>query len=231
MHIAEGLRVADLPAPPTGDEIAASFPVPVYGLVPQPALAEAGFGTVSSNDGVHEVAISYSLFRHPGDHNDPANFADNATEILAAINKAERDGQPDWFVSGLRRMRFPVLWEAVSTVRTDIGAPLPLADRLAAHVNHVVMNTCVERQHASSTGPAVLLNPVHASDALPGRLLQVDGSDVSAIQIDTDVDATGWAFEVSHAAVLVVIRRADLALVDVRVERRVPTGEQQTPGD
>lgn len=224
MHIAEGLRVADLPVPPTGDEIAAAFPVPLFGLVTQPGVAEAGFGTVSSNGGVHEVSISYSLFRHPEDHNDPANFANNAADTLAAITKAERDGQPEWFIAGLKRMRFPVLWEAVSTVRTDIGEPLPLADRLAAHVNHVVMNTCVERQHESSTGPAILLDPVQASDALPGRLLQVDGADMSAIQIDTDVDATGWAFEVPHAAVLVVIRRADLALVDVRLERRAPTG-------
>jgi hypothetical protein len=224
MHIAEGPSVSDFPVPPTGDEIAASFPVPLFGLVAQPSIAEAGFGTVSSNDGVHEVAISYSLFRNPADHNDPSNYTDDAADILSAIDAAERKGQPEWFVIGLRRMRFPVLWEAVSTVITQIGEPLPLADRLAAHINHVVMNTCENRRHESSTGPATLENPVHADDALPGRLLQVDGADVSAIQIDTDVDATGWAFETAHAAVLVVLRREHLPLVDVRLERRQPSG-------
>ena len=223
MNIAEGLRVSDLPVPPTGDEIAAAFPVPLFGLVAHPAIAEAGFGTVGSNDGVYEVAISYSLFRHPADHNDPSNFADNIADTVAAINKAERDGQPEWFVSGLRRMRYPVLWEAVSTVRTDIGEPRPLAERLAAHINHVVMNTCAERRRESSTGPSTLVNPVQAPDALLNRLLQVDGADISAIQIDTDVDATGWALELPHAAVLVVIPRAELPLVDVRLERRRPT--------
>jgi hypothetical protein len=224
MDIAQGLRISDLPVPPTGDEIAESFGLPVFTLAPQPALAEAGFGTVGSNDGTHEVAISYSMFRNPQDHEDPANFAPNVAETLAAITAAETAGQPAWFTTLLRRSRFPILWEAVCTARTDIGAPLTLAERLAAHVNHVVMNSCPHRRHPEQSFPSTLLNPVSGSDALPGRLIRVDAADVSAIQIDTDGDVTGWAFETAQVAVLVVIPREFLPLVEFRLERRSPTG-------
>jgi hypothetical protein len=224
MDIARGIRVSDLPVPPTGDEIAEAFGIPLFALSPQAGLAEAGFGTVGSNDGTHEVAISYSVFRNPADHNDPANFTPNVADTIEAIAKAEREGQPEWFTAGLRRMRFPILWEAVCTARTDIGEPRSLAERLAAHINHVVMNTCAHRRHPEDHLPSTLTNPAEAADALPGRLLRVDSADMSAIQIDTDVDVTGWAFETAHSTVLVVIPREFLPLVELRVERRVPTG-------
>jgi hypothetical protein len=224
MDIAQGLRISDLPVPPTGDEIVEAFGVPVFGLTPQPGLAEAGFGTVGSNDGTHEVTISYSVFRNPAEHNDPANFTSTVDDILAAITQAERNGQPEWFIAGLRRMRFPVLWEAVCTARTDIGETVMLADRLAAHINHVVMNSCPHRRHPEQSFPSTLIDPVTAADALPGRLLRVDSADLSAIQIDTDVDVTGWAFETPRVAVLDVIPREYLPLVDLRLARRSPTG-------
>jgi hypothetical protein len=224
MDIARGIRVSDLSVPPTGDEIAEAFGLPVFALAPQSGLAESGFGTVGSNDGTHEVTISYSVFRNPDDHNDPVNFTPNVAEVLNAIEQAERNSQPEWFTAGLRRMRFPILWEAVCTARTDIGEPLSLAERLAAHINHVVMNTCAHRRHPEINFPSTLTNPVAATDALPGRLLRVDSADVSAIQIDTDVDVTGWAFATAHSAVLIALPREFLPLVDLRLERRVPTG-------
>lgn len=55
----------DVPPPPTADEVASSFTVPVMSFIPQPSLEELGVGTTESSSIVGVILIVLGL-RRPG---------------------------------------------------------------------------------------------------------------------------------------------------------------------
>jgi hypothetical protein len=79
----------DVPAPPSVDEVSKLFTVPLMSLSSQPSLSELGVGTTaSSSDGgptaLDSVAISYTLWRNPGDREEvPGMRIDTDPDVFA----------------------------------------------------------------------------------------------------------------------------------------------------
>lgn len=220
MHFASGMTARDFPEPPTIDQVVQDFGAPVFTLVAQPHLDEVSHGTFGSSGMLISVSLSYCVYRHPEDLEDPANFADDIEATLWAIDQAQASDQPTWFMDSLRRRRYPMLWEAVQTVRLGFDMDRPLAERLAEHINHVLINTIENRRQSNPGALPVLDHGVTARHAQSGVTLRVDGTDVDAIMIDTDPDVMGWAAEIDGFAVLVAFDRDLAGLVDVTLERR-----------
>lgn len=77
------------------------MPIPAMGLVPQPSLEETGsvgLGHAHDGEGYSEMtaALSYTLWRVPGDRADPRNLAELDSDMLRAIEHLppgpDRDG-------------------------------------------------------------------------------------------------------------------------------------------
>lgn len=110
--------------------MARRMPVPVYGLVAQRHLEDwDAFGVnTSTHDDVLDscdVSISYTLWRNPEYIDDPVNLAAPAApdgepgtwfdEAVGRRHRAALRERPDWLLERLRRMRYPMLWECVTT--------------------------------------------------------------------------------------------------------------------
>jgi len=167
-----------------------------------------------------EASASYCFFSHPADLTDPLNYADDIESTLMYIEKALSDHQPEWFLDRLRDNRYPTLWEAVRTTKLGIDPDRSLADRLADHVNNVLINTVHHRSSWGDAGPPVLDHEVTARHAQSGFALRVDGVATDAFIIDTDPDIVGWALQVGALAVTVAIDRDRAELIDVALETR-----------
>jgi hypothetical protein len=225
MEFVPGLSARDLPPPVTADEMAARFGAPVYTFVEQPTLSESGAGTAGLDGVPIEISLSYSVHRHPGGASDPSDFAGDDGSIAAAISAAEQADQPEWFTERLRQMRLPQLWEAVTTIRLGVEPDRLLAERLAAHVNHVVLNTMPHRRRRHPERMFELDSEVTATHTQTGEFLTIDGERIEAIRIDSDPDVVGWAAEHRGCAVLVVFARDHLPAVRVALVARQLAGE------
>lgn len=220
MHYVPGITVRDLPAPPTVDQVVQRLAWPVFAFVAQPHLEEGSYGTKGVNDQLMEASLTYSVYRHPDDLENPSNFAEDIASTQSAIAKAVSDKQPEWFMESLRRRRYPMLWEAVSTTRLGLDADRSLAERLAERVNHVLINTVESRRRSSEGAPPTLDHEVAAGDAQSGFTLNIDGTDIEALLLDSDPDVIGWAAEVDDCAVLIAFSRDFAGMIDLRLERR-----------
>ncbi|MES2092283.1 MAG: hypothetical protein V4531_00505 [Actinomycetota bacterium] len=220
MRIVPGMTVRDLPDPPSNDRVIEAFSAPVLTLVPQPHLRESSWASMALNDVSVEVSASYCFFRHPADLADPLNYADDIEATLGYIEKALSDNQPDWFLDRLRDNRYPMLWETVRTTRLGVDPDRSLAERLAEHVNHVLINTVGHRTSWSDDGPPILDHEVTARHAQSGFSLIIDGVECDALIIDTDPDVIGWAVQLTTVAVTVAIDRDRAAMIDLVLERR-----------
>lgn len=221
MHEVPGASARDLPAPPTPEETAARFGRPVFGLVPQPHLKELDtLSTVASDEELTDVSVSYSFLTEPTDPTDPRNLVPTVRDIDGWLEKAERDGQPEWFVRSLQAMRFPMVWEAVRTTSRTDPSGATTAERLAAHMEHVLINTSDERRRRDDdSGIPSLDTGVTAAHARP-TTVPVDGTERPGIQIDTDPTVIGWAVEVDDSLVSVVLDRDRADHLDVRLVTR-----------
>ncbi|WP_165068362.1 hypothetical protein [Marisediminicola senii] len=210
-----GRTVRDLPTPPTRAEVIARFGAPVFTLVPQPHLRELdGASTMAVNDTLQEVSLSYSYLRWPDDPADPRNLVPDIDEITHWIDKAHRDDQPEWFIASLESRRYPTVWEAVRSIHPDVGVAQTLAEHLAHHVNHVLINSVEGRRVDAAGRPPRLdaeVKPTHAQPAV----LTVDGVELPAITIDTDPHIVGWAAQVGEVYVTVALDRERLLTLRV----------------
>lgn len=95
MFIDRSRRSGDVPAPPTPDEVAAGFAVPLLTLVAQESVEEAGGGTSSQTQNQRPVmesaTLMYTLWRNPADRDDPVNLVDLTHEMRASL-----DVEPPW---------------------------------------------------------------------------------------------------------------------------------------
>jgi hypothetical protein len=231
MRIVPGITARDLPDPPSNDEVVEAFGAPVFTLVPQPGLRESTWGSMSVGGAPVEASASYCFFRHPDDLTDPLNYADDIDSTLGYIEKALSDNQPGWFLDRLRDNRYPLLWEAVRTIRLGIDPDRPLDERLAEHVNHVLINTVGHRTSWGDAGPPILDNPVTARHAQSGFALRVDGVIRDALIIDTDPDVVGWALQMGGLAVTVAIDRDRAEAIEVALQTRRGTPGASTEVD
>jgi hypothetical protein len=224
MEFIPGLTARDMPAPATPDEIATRFSAPLFTFAPQPCLAEMGFSTVAIGGELTEVSISYSVFRNPDDPDDPVNFTDAREESDSLVREARDAGQPDWFTDAVRSMRHPTLWEAVCTMRLPQVLGQSIAESLAGHMNHIIVNSMEGRVRATAEGIPELDSDVSPRHARNGATVIVDGIGFDAIHIDTDPDVVGWALDTDGCRVLIAFDRDYAGLVDIALVRRAAAG-------
>ncbi|NRD25136.1 hypothetical protein [Frigoribacterium sp. VKM Ac-2836] len=222
MDFVENPDLHALPRPRTAREVAATFGRPVRTFVEQPRLDLTQPSTVGHDDVLDTVALNYVFVADPSDPDAPSNLVENVAEIDGHLADALAAGQPDWFVAGLRAFRYPMLWEAVVTmVAPDDPAPpaepFAVAEHVARHLNHVLINTAEGRSTRPDGAVPVLDAPVTARHAQSGAVLVVDGVEREAVLIDTDPDLVGWGAEIDDTIVLVVLPRDLVPLVDRRL--------------
>ena len=222
MDPVENASLHDLPRPGTASEIAATFGRPVYTFVEQPRLDLTQPSTIAHDDVLDTVALNYVFVADPSDPGAPSNLVEDVAEIDHHLANAVDAGQPEWFLAGLRAFRYPMLWEAVATTVVPdeperSGGRDPVAEHLARHVNHVLINTAEGRSTRPDGAVPVVDAPVTVRHAQPGAVLVVDGVEHDAVLIDTDPDLVGWGTEVDGSIVLVVLPRDLVPLVDLRL--------------
>jgi hypothetical protein len=209
--------------PPTVDEVASLFAVPVMSFVPQPSLEELGVGTTrsSSNGGpttLDNVCISYTLWRNPGNRKDPANLAVLSDVEREALDTIPVRALPDWFLVQRERMHYPALWEAVMTTRildTEWQTP---ESTLVDHVNHTLTNTFRE-QRVIGGFPGELDSPV-TERHIEYVTVRVDGTDVPGMRIDTDPNVFAVGAALGDRILTAVVARDHVPYVAVAFATR-----------
>lgn len=217
-------------APDPMDELrarVARMSFPVMGLIAQPAIED--FGALALSEGRdargvsdRSVSVSYTLWRNPDDHADPANLAELDARTRAALDDEPPWPRPAWLVQAVERMRYPQLWEAVRTSwRRDESELSALSHQLRAHANHILANR-FRAELDLDPGPLTDRSwQVSESAVNAARTLIVDGRDLSASEIDTDpfIYAIGARLG-PQIVVTAVLSREDLSHIDLALETR-----------
>ena len=215
MHFAD-IDPKDIPPPPTVDEVARLFSVPMMSFVAQPSLQELAVGTTasSSNGGamtLDSVSLTYTLWLNPLDRNDPVNLADLSDSEREALDAPPVRPLPKWMMERRELMRYPMLWEAVLTTRKSDAEWQTPESTLVGHVNHVVMNTFREQRVVGGI-PGELDSPVTERHIQPGTV-PVDGVDVPAMRIDTDPHVYAVGADLGDRILTAVVARDHLSSV------------------
>lgn len=186
------------------------MPVPVFGLVPQPHVEDpdmVGFGCGENDGGMYEATadITYTLWRNPDDREDPANLVGPAklAEVREQLDLVP-PGRPAWIRDMVRRMRYPMLWNAVRTTwAREPSDRMTLAQTLVAHTDHVL-----RQRYDDDPWPV----PPAAAPAsvTPAGSITVDGAPVDAVHLDIDprVYAVGVQLAPTHLITAVLPREA-----------------------
>lgn len=184
---------SDRPAPPSIDDWAGLLPVPVLGLVQQASIEEFGGGSnAQTANGVtldRSVRISYTLWRFPEKKDDPRNLAELTDDMRRALDTPPPRALPEWLAEHRRRMRYPFLWDAVSTAwySPDSRRRPSVSEELVEHVNYILMNKHPLPDDRSADG---IPRPGAGSRVRESHVQPVDvtvnGRDVEGVHIDTD---------------------------------------------
>jgi len=215
MHFSD-INPEDIPPPPTVDEVAGLFTVPMMSFVAQPSLQELAVGTTgsSSNGGemiLDSVVLTYTLWRNPRDRDDPVNLGDLSNSDREALDAPPVRPLPDWMMERRELMRYPMLWEAVVTTRkTDAEWQTP-ESTLVRHVNHVLMNTFREQRVVGGI-PGELDSPVTERHIQPATV-PIDGVDVTGMQIDSDLNVYAVGADLGDRILTSVVSRDHLSMV------------------
>jgi hypothetical protein len=207
----------DVPPPQTLDEVVRVFPVPVMSFVAQPSLQVLGVGTVGmSADGgptvLEAVSISFTLWRNPLDHDDPDNLAELDDTLRESLDAPPVRPLPDWMMAQRELLRYPALWEAVTTTRLD-DVSRSLESTLVMHVNHILINTFRD-QRVTGGFPGELDDPVAERHIQPAPV-RIDGIDVPGMRIDTDPHVYAVGAAVGDRLLTAVVARDHLPFVTV----------------
>jgi hypothetical protein len=219
VHFDDSISPLDLPAPPSPDEVARDFPGPVIALASQNTLEEASIGTTLQRSNGREVmrtaTITYTLWRNPLDYSDPANLAELSEETRSALGAEPIGPLPDWMIEARDRMRYPALWDAVSTTRIADASAMPwhtAEHALVEHVNYIVTNSFRE-ERVRDEFPGELVGPVTERSIERGIPVSIDGVDVSGMRIDTDAHVFGIAADLGDRVLTAAIARDHLPFV------------------
>jgi len=215
MHFAD-INPEDIPPPPTVDEVAALFTVPMMSFVAQPSLQELAVGTTgsSSNGGemtLDSVSLTYTLWRNPRDRNDPVNLGDLSESDRQALDAPPVRPLPDWMMERRELMRYPMLWEAVLTTRNSDAEWQTPESTLVGHVNHVLTNAFRDQRVVGGI-PGELDSPVTERHIQPVTI-PVDGVDVPAMQIDSDPNVYAVGADLGDRILTAVVSRDHLSSV------------------
>lgn len=205
--------------------------LPLWGFTPQPSLdghVDLGLETASGTTGASSVAVtlSYPLWRNPADHSDPVNLAALDERTRARLDESPPWPRPDWLVTGVERMRYARLPEAVRTSwHREPNEHTTLPQALIRHARYVLVNHFreplgIEPGPGAFDHPGIRIAPA-AVDTSTSVL--VDGVTTPAAQIDTDpfVFAIGFAAS-PDVVVTAVVPRDELAHVAIAFARWHP---------
>jgi len=226
MFIDRSRRPGDVPAPPTPDEVAAGFPVPLLTLVGQDTVEEASAGTESQTSNgrvvMEAVTLSYTLWRNPEDHEDPTNLAELPEDIRASLDITPPWPLPPWIVQWRARMRYPLLWDAVRTtwVSEPSDRQTPAAT-LLQHANYILMNTFREERMRGGF-PGELAAPLTEEHIEHGIPIMVDGVEVAGMRVDGDPHVFGVAADLGGRILTAVFAREHLPFLTVAFKDREP---------
>lgn len=190
MHFA-GVVPEDAPDPRLKREaLLKDMPIPIVEFVPQPSVefVDYGVSTSGGEGGVVEITVSMSatLWRNPLDKSDPINLADLDEDTRRSIEDVPPWPRPAWLVESVKRMRYPMLWEAVQTTwhreETERSA---LDVLLVQHTNHILMNQFREQLGLSMHDWS---SPAFTSKRVVRRDVDIvlDGAVLPGAEIDTD---------------------------------------------
>lgn len=219
MYFDDSISPLDLPAPPTPDQVARDFPGRVIALAPQDTLEEASIGTTLQRSNGREVlrtaTISYTLWRNPLDYSDPANLAELTDETRSALDAEPIGPLPDWMIEARERMRYPSLWDAVSTTVIAEVSAVPwhtIEHALVEHVNYIVTNSFRD-ERVSGEFPGELVSAVTEKSIEHAIPVSIDGVDVKGMRIDTDAHVFGIAADLGDRIFTAAIARDHLPFV------------------
>lgn len=200
------------------------------GLAPQPTIEDAeapAFAEGTDGDGRRfqlAVSLSYRLWRNPADRTDPVNLKELDDHEKAAIENIPPWPRPAWLIEYVEMMRYPLLWEAVQTSwNRDASEYTTLNQQLIDHANHILTNQFRE-QLGLPPGPTDDGSwRVGRSSVNAAATLEIDGQDVSAVEIDTDPFVYAIGAQLSHDVVTtVVVARGHLPYLRLAVQTYDP---------
>lgn len=205
------------------------MPIPVMGLMPQPALEDwdAVGLTYSGGDGGYSemtVSITYTLWRNSGDRSDSdlVNLADLDETTHRSIEEVPPWPRPPWLIEYVERLRYPQLWEAVRTTWHRVPSERSTVQSLLAdHVSHILMN--LYRQELWPGDNPWDQHP----PAVTGRMVNgqartvVNGVEVPGAEVDTDPFVYGIGAQLAGGGVVTaVLPRAELEHIQFKFMTR-----------
>lgn len=203
------------------------MPVPVMGFASQPSLEDDGFVSLNYGEddrGVDEISatVTYRLWRNPFEKADPSNLVELDDEIRKALEQIQPWPRPAWLIAQAERIRYPQLWEAVRTSwHRENSEFSTLHSILVDHANYVLMN-CFPSENASRT--AMQDSPVSQlseRNVDPRVTVRINGTEVSAAEINTDIHVYAIGAELETGGVLTaVIPRRELKYVVIEFATR-----------
>ena len=213
-----GRVTPDFPAPPGIDEVGRRFSVPIMVFAAQPSLevwgvGETGHGSVGEPTIVDSVSCTFTLWRDPTDHANPINLAELPPFEREQLDQEPVAVLPQWMLDIRERMRYPTLWEAVTTTIIEGNIERTVDEILVDHVNHILINR-FRAERVSGENPGVLDAPASPRHVRPWQV-RVDGADLSGIAVDTDPHVFGIAADLGNRRLTAVIPRDFLPLIDV----------------
>lgn len=199
-----------------------TFPVPLMGLISQPALEE--ISQMSLNDayddrGYSEICatLSYTLWRNPNDRADPINLAQLPEETRAMIDDVPPWPRPAWLVEQAEMYRYPMLWEAVRTTwQRDPARESTLSTLLVEHANYVLMNQYNQDSSSLSWDRSAPTHLVSERAINTNARVQINGVETLAAELDTDIYVYGIGAQLESGGFLTaVIPRSELKYINV----------------
>ncbi|MBG0740870.1 hypothetical protein IV500_15955 [Paeniglutamicibacter antarcticus] len=203
------------------------MPIPVMGLMPQPALEDwdaVGLSCSGGDGGYSEItaSITYTLWRNPDDRADPVNLADLDETTRRSIEEVPPWPRPSWLIEYVERLRYPQLWEAVRTTwHRVLSERSSVRTLLADHVNHILMN-----QYREELWPGGNPWDQHPP-AVTGRMVNgqartvINGINVPGAEVDTDTFVYGIGAQLPGGGVVTaVLPRTELKHIEVQFTTR-----------
>ena len=216
MYADRSVNPMDLPAPPTPDEAARVFGLPLLTLADQPAVEESGIGISSAthNDDLvmSTATVSFTLWRNPENRDDPLNLAELSSETRSSLDTLPPWPLPEWILMARERMRYPAIWEAVRTTYLHLPAEAEWHTpeyALVDHVNYVVGN-CFREQRVHGDFPGEVLGAASERAIEHDVPIMVDGAQRSGMRIDTDPHVLGVGVQLADCILTAAIDREQL---------------------
>jgi hypothetical protein len=204
-----------------------SLPFALVGLVPQSTLEDAGLVSLQelrdeAGPSQFSASVSYQLWRNPLDRDDPVNFVDLDDVTRAAIEQEPPWPRPAWLIDRVQRMRYPQLWEAVRTTwNREASDHATVQRQLVEHTNYVLMNQFREPLGLEAGPTWHGAWSVTDSAVNSGVTARIDGSEVPAVEIDSDPFVYGVGLRIdAQVVVTAVIAREHLDHVYVEFAER-----------